>query len=385
MSGVIIGAGIGGLSTAVAMSIHNIDVKVFEAAKEISSVGAGILVPPNAMAILDRYKLGSQVRDAGVAIDSINLVDLKGKIISETGTFHNNNGKVYQTVAIHRGRLQSILLNALPAETVVSNKRCIEIVSTLDDIRAVFHDGTYASGRFFVGADGIHSNVRDSIFPESSLRYSGQTCWRGVADIVLAPEWLSRLTEIWGNGIRFGFVPISESKVYWYATKVEKQGGRDRSSDLKQSLLTLYRDCLDPVREIISSTPVSSIIRDDLADLLPLKSWFSDATVLIGDAAHASTPNLGQGGAQAIEDSWFLAEAIKHCVTIDDAFGKFQKSRKVKAQKVVDASWQIGKATNLSSNVACNVRNTIFRCVPSFVMKKQTRQVYNVNFDTCMR
>ena len=380
MSGVIIGAGIGGLSTAIAMNIHDIDVKVFEAAKEISSIGAGILIPPNAMAILDRYNLEGQVRDAGIAIDSIDLVDLKGRVISETNTFHRSNGKVFQTVAIHRGKLQSILLNALPAGTVISNRRCVGIDSELDFARAVFEDNTFKAGKFLVGADGLHSNVRKSIFQNSSLRYSGQTCWRGVSDIMLSSQWSSRLTEIWGNGIRFGFVPISDSKVYWYATKVEKKGGSDSSFDIRKYLLTLFQRFLEPVEDIISNTPVGSIFRDDLLDLLPLESWFSDSTVLIGDAAHASTPNLGQGGAQAIEDSWFLAKALKNCVTIDDAFETFQKSRKNKAQKVVDVSWKIGKVTNLSNAMACHVRNTIFRCVPSFITRRQAGLVYDVKF-----
>jgi len=378
MEGIIIGAGIGGLSTAIAMNMHSIDVKIFESAKELSSIGAGILIPPNAMAILKKYNLESHIRDLGVAIESIDIVDLKGKKLSETNTYHSNNGEAYQTVAIHRGILQKILLNALPTNTLVSNKRCIEVVSDTNSIRARFGDDTSETGGFLVGADGIHSQVRNSTFPNSALRYSGQTCWRGVSDITLPTKWLSRLTEIWGNGIRFGFVPISESKVYWYATKVAEKNGSDNTADIKQYLQELYQKCLEPVKDIIFNTPTSSIIRDDLNDLLPLKTWFRDSTVLIGDAAHASTPNLGQGGAQAIEDSWFLAESISKYSTTHEAFHTFQKIRIAKAQKVVDASWQIGKITNLSNSIACNVRNTIFRCIPSYMMKKQTSLLYDV-------
>lgn len=111
---------------------------------------------------------------------------------------------------------------------------------------------------------------------------------------------------------------------------------------------------------------------------MPLKSWSFGPVVLIGDAAHASTPNLGQGRAQAIEDSWVLAEKIATCQSRRQAFDRFQASRFAKAQKVVDMSWQIGKVTNLSNSMACKIRDTMMCYTPSFVAKQQFRFIYNV-------
>ncbi len=310
MRGIIIGAGIGGLSTAIAMQMRQINVKVFEAATNLNPIGAGILVPPNAMNILDRYNLAQQVRDGGSPIESLVVIDSEGRGISKTPAHYSKNGIAHQTIAIHRGTLQKILLNALALGTLLTSKQCVEINTGVDGAEATFRDGTKISGEFLVGADGIHSKVRESIFPDSPLRYSGQTCWRGVSNIALPKKWLMQLTEVWGAGLRFGFVPIADTQVYWYATKREEAGGIDDATNIKQQLCDLYGEFLEPVGEIIMQTDPFSIIRDDISDLAPLTSWHSNSAVLMGDAAHASTPNLGQGGAQAIEDSWVLAEKI---------------------------------------------------------------------------
>ena len=380
MRGIIVGAGIGGLSTAIAMQMRDINVKVFEAATSLNPVGAGILVPPNAMTILDRYNLAQQVRGGGCPIESLVVLDSEGKSISKTPAHYSKNGIVYQTIAIHRGALQKILLSALAPDTVFTDKQCLAVSSGVNGAEATFRDGTKVYGEFLVGADGIHSRVRESIFPDSPLRYSGQTCWRGVSNIALPRKWLMQLTEVWGAGLRFGFVPIADAQVYWYATQREDAGGIDDSTNIKQQLFDLYGEFLDPVGEIISQTNPSSIIRNDLSDLMPLTSWFSNSVILVGDAAHASTPNLGQGGAQAIEDSWVLAEKLATCETLQNAFESFQVSRVAKVKKIVNVSWQIGKATNISNEIACKIRNTLFRCVPPFMAKQQSRSIYDVSY-----
>lgn len=380
MRGIIIGAGIGGLSTAIAMQMRDINVKIFEAAHQLNPIGAGILVPPNAMTILDRYKLAQHVRDVGSPIESLAVLDSRGKRISKTPAHYSKNGRIYQTTAIHRGALQNILLGALAPNTLSTNSPCVNVCAGVDDVEATFRDGTKVRGEFLVGADGIHSKVRESIFPNCPLRYSGQTCWRGVSNVTLSRKWLAQLTEVWGAGLRFGFVSISKTQIYWFATKLEAAGGKDDATNIKQKLIQQYREFLDPVGEIISHTDPTLIIRDDISDLAPLKTWFSSSIILVGDAAHATTPNLGQGGAQAIEDSWVLAEKIATCDTLKNAFESFQAARFAKVNKIVNVSWQIGKLTNLTNTMACSIRNTLFRCAPTFMAKQQSRALYDVSY-----
>jgi len=380
MKGIVIGAGIGGLSTAIAMQMRDIPVSIFEAAANLSPIGAGILVPPNAVTILERFALAKQILDSGKIIESLVVVDTRGRTISKTPAFYAKNGQRYPTIAIHRGRLQAILLGALASDTVLTGKQCLQVRTDGEGAEAEFRDGSTVRGDFLVGADGIHSKVREAIFPDSPLRYSGQTCWRGVSSATLPSKWANQLTEVWGLGLRLGFVPIGAGQVYWYATRPVRAGGADDPADIKRQLINLYGEFPDPSAEIISGTEPSVIIRDDISDLAPLKSWFSGSVMLMGDAAHASTPNLGQGGAQAIEDSWVLAEKLSSCKTLQEAYRSFHDSRRARVNRIVNVSWQIGKVTSLSNKMACKMRNTIFRCIPPFMANSQSRSIYDVPY-----
>ena len=380
MNGIIVGAGIGGLSTAIAMRKHHIDVKIYETATQLLPVGAGILVPPNAMNILERYGVADGVRDTGVSIDSLIIFDNNGRKISETPAYFSKNGVQYQTVAIHRGILQDVLLSYLPSDILLTGKSCSHVNAHEGETEVFFEDDTSTKCRFIIGADGLHSKVRESIFPNQKLRYSGQVCWRGISDITLSPAWSKQLSEVWGAGIRFGFVPIDASRVYWYATKSVKKGSISENISIKKMLLDTYSEFPDPITEVISQTDNTLIIRDDINDLSPMKSWFSGAAVLVGDAAHASTPNIGQGGAQAIEDSWVLSEKIANCASLQEAFHEFQATRFSKVQRIVNVSWQIGQATNLTNRTACKIRNSLFRYVPDVIAKQQSRLIYDVPY-----
>lgn len=381
MRGIVIGAGIGGLSTAIGLQMRDIDIKLYEAASNLSPVGAGILVPPNAMTILGRYKLSEHLQDRGHIIETLVVVDTKGDRISKTPADYVNNNGAYRTVAIHRGQLQKILLEALDPSVVITGYTCLKAKGSLQEAEAVFEDGSILSGEFLIGADGIDSKVRKSIFPNSSLRYSGQTCWRGIASVNLAPKWKAQLTEVWGNGLRFGFVQIAPGQVYWYATKRTDRSQKNiGDGNKKERLLKLYSQFFNPVQEVLGQTEATSIIQNDICDLKPLKKWFSNSILLIGDAAHASTPNLGQGGAQAIEDSWVLAEKIANSHSIQQAFEQFQALRFAKVNKIVNVSWQIGKATNISNGIACTIRNALFRSIPPSLAEKQSRLIYDVSY-----
>ncbi|GGY67088.1 hypothetical protein GCM10011613_08960 [Cellvibrio zantedeschiae] len=387
MNGIILGAGIAGLSTAIALRQRNISVKIFEAAKEIQPVGAGILIPPNAMAILERYGLSNLITNAGKTIESMKLVDIKGRLLTHSPAHFSNNGIPNSTIAIHRATLQKILLDAIEPETLFTSKTCRTLNNHPDKVELCFEDQTTATGNFLIAADGIHSNTRRTLFPTSSLHYSGQICWRGITTITLPYQMQTQLTEVWGLGQRFGFVPINNEQVYWYATITDTDQGvknntatKDNSDSSRQQLSNLYKNFPDPVQEIIHTTRPQSIRCDKLYDLNILNQWHSGACVLIGDAAHATTPNLGQGGAQAIEDSWVLAEKITESKTLEQAFTDFQNLRIARAKKIVELSRQIGRISNLSNPVACAIRNTCMRWTPSNLTNKQSQQLYKLPY-----
>ncbi len=380
MSGLIIGAGIGGLATAIALHRRGIQVRVFEAANSLSPLGAGIIVPPNAMNILARYGLAEKVRDAGRQLDSFVILDRWGKSISSVSARYAVRGFSYQAVAIHRGALQQILLRALAVDAVSTGKSCVRISQHAQRVDVPFVDGTTASGEFVIGADGIRSAVRQSLFPHSGLRYSGQTCWRGVAALTLPSAWANQFTEIWGRCGVFGFVQINASQVYWYVTQRASLGGMDDMQQVKQQLGRLHAASIKPVAELIAQTDATQIIRNDLFDLAPLTSWMLGRAVLIGDAAHAMLPNLGQGGAQAIEDAWTLSQMLAAHPDPATAFAHFQAARDDRVRKLAKISRSLAQVSSLCNAPLSRLRNGLFRAIPAGLSARQFRDVYDLPY-----
>ena len=355
-------------------------VQVYEAASALSPVGAGILLPPNAMNILERYGLAEQVRGQGVPIESFAMLDRHGRTISKVSARYMQNRASHQAVAIHRGQLQQVLLGALRPDTLFTGKTLVQISTRSDRIEATFSDGTKASSEFIVGADGIRSAVRKRLFPTSTLRYSGQTCWRGVAALTLPVQWMNQFTEIWGIGGVFGFAPIGEQQVYWYATQKVVADGLDDTDHIKQMLTDTYGSLLEPIAALIAHTQVTHIIRNDLIDLAPLKSWAQGRSVLIGDAAHAVLPNLGQGGAQAIEDSWVLGEMLASSRSCEEAFMRYQKMRLARARKIAGISRNLANISSLCNATVCDIRDALFRRIPAFVTARQFQGIYGMPY-----
>lgn len=370
MNGLIIGAGIGGLTTAIALQRKGIQTELVEAAEALAPIGAGILLPPNALAILARYGLLEQLENAGHSIDAFVVADAKGRLISRSPATYKQGNRHYRTVAIHRGLLQKILLDSFHPEAVTLGHRCRHVASTTKGAEASFENGAIKQADFLIAADGLHSSVRKVLFPDSRVRYSGQICWRGIANTALSGSQANQLTELWGQGTRFGFVPIAERQVYWYTTKLAQSGHAEHAEDSVE-ILRLFQEFGTVAEGLIESTPTGSIIRCPLSDLKPLPAWSSGSVVLLGDAAHAATPNLGQGGAQAIEDSYVLAEKLASEDSVARAFRAFRQSRIAKVTQIVNASRHIGQITNLKHPWACASRNQMARMSASIIRRQQ--------------
>lgn len=346
----IIGGGIGGLTTALACQHFQLDYEVFEAAPEIREVGSGIWVPPNAMQVMHRLGLSDAILKTGNLLESISVGGPDGKrwyslpaskVIPKFG---------FSTVAIHRARLQALLYQALNKSNVHTGKRLKYFTQGDNNVTAFFEDGTQASGHCLIGADGLRSAVRQHLFGDLPLRYSGQSCWRGIVKLQLPEQSTGNMVELWGkrSGQRFAYSHISAEEVYYYATLATTAGGKDELSSVKSFLQSHY-DYFGPVaKTILEAVDPSTIIRTDLFDLQPIHTWTRDNVALLGDAAHATTPNLGQGAAQAIEDAYVLASLLKtQGSNIPAALQSYQQKRIKKAHHIVNTSWKFGQLTNL--------------------------------------
>ena len=369
-AGVIVGGGIGGLCTAVALRQAGVEVRVYEAAAAAGAVGAGIWVAPNAMEALDRLGLAEAVAARGSAIAQVRLFDRRGTVLSTVQGSYLRERFGHTITSIHRAELHKVLLACLEEDIVVFGKRCQSFHENDAGVHVSFDDGTTVAGLFLIGADGLESTVRKQLFPTSRLRYSGETCWRGVAQTQLTGDLHGGTAECWGRGRRFGFSQIGQGAVYWWATQTTAVGGSDDRSTVKTQLSHRFRDFMSPIPELLEATPPDSIIRHDLCDLAPLTSWGTGRVALLGDAAHAPTPNLGQGGAQAIEDAWVLGQSFEATDDYALALRRYERVRKAKATRVTQESWRYGKLASTANPVLCAVRNLLIRMTPTAVSRR---------------
>jgi 2-polyprenyl-6-methoxyphenol hydroxylase-like FAD-dependent oxidoreductase len=360
----IVGGGIGGLCAALALQQRGMACRVFESVKEVRAVGAGIIVAPNVMNVLARLGLADAVRACGIELDSLLLTDEQGRPLLATpqrDELIRDYG--YTLVGLLHSELYGVLLRHLPDGTVITGKTLVRFEENADGVVAHFDDGTYETGRILIGAEMIHSVVRQQMLPNIAPRYSGQTSYRGVANFSLVASGHALAREAWGSKIRLGVVAVSSTQTYWYATLPAPAGTEDPSkAAAKLHLITWAREFAHPGAAVIEATPEARFIRTDMYDLTPLPSWHNGRVVLLGDAAHAATPNLGQGGNQAIEDAWVIASAISQhsaCNDYAQAFADYERIRKPKAEMIVARSRQLGGMVHLPQPWQRALRNTI--------------------------
>lgn len=382
---IIIGGGIGGLCTALALRQKGLTAQVYETVNEIKAVGAGIILAPNAMNVLARLGLADRAKALGMELEHLELTDAAGKklmpVPNKEETIRDFG---FAMIALLRSSLYDLLLKALPPNTVLTDKHFERYQENADDVTAHFTDGTQATGSVLIGADGVRSAVRRQLLPQVQLRYSGQTSYRGVANMALQGAQAHIAREAWGSPIRLGFVPIGFGQTYWYSTVQTPAGGTDADkASAKRQLLAWAQEFDDISRAIIENTPDQNIIRTDMYDLPPLPTWHNGRVVLLGDAAHATTPNLGQGGCQAIEDAFVIAEQLSQLSAQQapqHAFAEYERIRKPKAELVVARSRQLGAMVHLHYGWQRALRNGLLRRIPASMGKKQSQDIHALNF-----
>lgn len=376
----IIGGGIGGLCTAIALRRHGIEARVYEVAPELKAAGAGIWVPINAMQVLQRMGIADEVTARGKRLTYGEVKVLNGPVLSRLDLEALAKQFGHTTVSIHRARLQDILVRALPSGTLVLGSACAGVEERENDVLLRFKNGTEVAADAVIGADGLHSVVRSAVAPHARLRYAGQTSYRGVCRFTIPHEMRGHGGELWGTEGRIGFSPIGRDEVYWFAVEDAPAGGTDAPGTLLKKMERLAVRFPDPIPAILSATREEDIIRTDLYDLKPLDRWWKGRVVLVGDAAHATTPNLGQGGAQAIEDAWALASCIATHGVGPQAFQAYQNLRMRKARQIVTTSWWLGKAAHVKNPIARALRNALMRAIPESASRKQLEQISTLNF-----
>ncbi len=365
----VAGGGIGGLTLAVALRRAGMQVTVLERAPEWRPLGAGITVQMNAMLALRGLGLDEKVAAEGERVRTSAVLDAAGRTLSGMPFAALEEEVGVPSICIHRARLHGVLLEAAGAENVRLGAGVQSYEERGEKIAARLSDGSELEGDLLVGADGLRSVVRAQLLGESPLRYSGYTSWRGVCrNEGLVAE--GHVTESWGAGARFGIVPIGHDEVYWFCTANAPAGERDPEEGPHARLGALFGKWHAPVGELLRRTAPERILRTDILDRPPVKTWSRGRVTLLGDAAHPMTPNMGQGGCQAIEGAAVLARCLQTHSAASEALAAYERARVERANGIVERSWSFGRVGQLKNPAAVFLRDAMVRLTPASVQAK---------------
>jgi 2-polyprenyl-6-methoxyphenol hydroxylase-like FAD-dependent oxidoreductase len=387
-SAVIVGAGIGGLTAALALRRHGWSVRLYEREPALSEVGAGITLWRNALAALDGIGAAAAVAAAGAEAQAEIVATSGGAVLLSGLDFEPIARHVPRPVllAYHRMGLQRALHAQLPDGAVTFGARFVRFDSApgvAGGARVIAHfDGhDSAAADLLVGADGVASAVRAQLLGDGEPRYAGYTAWRGIT--ATPPGWLGPAGEFWGAGDRFGLVPIPERRLYWYAVVTSPPRVAVSPVDQKARLLERFDGYAFGVPEIIAATPAEAILHNDIVDRPPADRWSAGRVTLLGDAAHPTTPNLGQGAAMAIESSVVLARCLAAHDSLSAALAAYEATRRPRTSYVTEASWRLGRVAQWRNPALRALRRALVAWTPASVQLRPVIRLASHDASTC--
>ncbi|MFE7776976.1 FAD-dependent monooxygenase [Streptomyces sp. NPDC057445] len=369
---VVVGGGIGGLTAAIALHQQGWDVTVLERAAALTPAGAGIGLAPNAQRALDVIGLGDRVRSLSAWQGDGGLHTPRGSRLYRTDLSAAAERFGGPLVMVHRATLVDILLSALPDGAV--RPGCTATLADAGDERrpaVVITQGGDLEADLVVAADGINSAVRRALFPaHPGPRYSGYTTWRLV---VPAPDRPFAPHETWGRGHLWGTQPLKDGRVYAYAAAAVPAGGH-AMDDEKAELLRRFGAWHQPVPDIIAAAEPDEVLRHDVHHMAePLPAYHQGRVALLGDAAHAMQPTLGQGGNQAIEDAIVLAHHMDRGPDTGPGLAAYTRERLPRTMAIVRQATRVGRTAMLNNAPAVAVRDVLVaalsRLSPGLVLR----------------
>ncbi len=328
----IVGGGVAGLSMARALRLRGLESEIVERDPAWRIAGAGVYIPGNGMAALDRLGLGDAVRARGAVVERRRLYDERGRTFidfDEAGFWR----PVALPVALHRGDLHDVLADGVEGVAI----RFRTTVSALDDrgdaVVATFSDGTQRQYDLVVAADGIHSSIRETVVGGPRATPAGQVGWRWVVEG--HPEisgWNGWLSKDRG----FLALAIGGGRVYCYAD-VRQREPTDPTGGDPSRLAALLAAFGEPVPGLLADMPPAADVWFSPIEEVP-PTWSKGRVVLVGDAAHASSPNMAEGASLALEDALVLAEELSSAASVDAAVSAFQDRRTARVTWVQETS-----------------------------------------------
>lgn len=374
----IVGGGVAGLTAAIGLRQLGIEATVYERVSILKGIGAGFGLAANAMQAFELLGLRQGVENIGHFLPSYNILDQHGNILVAPNTSSISQNYQQRNFAIHRGELHHFLLQQLLPESVILGKEAVRLEQDNNQVRIYFTDGEAIEADAVIIADGIKSKLRQQLVPSSKPRYAGYTCWRAIIDNTGAV--LTRSSETWGPQGRFGMTPLIGNKIYWYACINAAANSTKFSTFTTRDLQRQFASYHKPITDILASTSDAQLLWNDIIDIKPLKSLAYGRVLLIGDAGHATTPNLGQGACQAIEDVAVLIDQLRETPDLPTAFERVSQRRLRRTRYITNTSWQIGKISQWENPMLIGFRNMAMRILPERIKQLQLSKLLNEDF-----
>jgi FAD-dependent urate hydroxylase len=366
----IVGGGIGGLTLATALRRHGFTPELIEHSSAWRTVGAGMAMQPNGIRVLRALGLGAAVEQAGTVIRHWDYCDQRGNVLAETD-LEALWGDVGPFIGIARAELQRVSV-AASADVPTRLGTWITSLGFDDDgVSVVLSDGSTATYDLVVGADGIGSTVRQLAVDPTPPVYGGQMVWRSLAPI--RPRGLRKLQFLLGDGCFFGLCPVGDGQTYGFGSVAGP-----RISDPVAGRLSRLRERFARFGDIVQQY-LGALERDDQVHCSPVhwvaeERWHMGRVVLIGDAAHASSPMMGQGGSLAVEDAYVLAESLRSAETVQRALADYAERRRRRVRWVRQQS----QITGDSLRLPVPIRNAAFRACGGEMMRQRFRPLATV-------
>ncbi len=338
MNVVIIGAGMGGLTTGIALKKFGHQVRIFEQTEKILPVGAAISLWSNGVKCLNYLGLTEKIAKLGGQMDDLAYVDgLTGDVITQFSLLPLIEEVGQRPYPVARADLQNMLMDEFGRDQIYLGKKMVSLEDKADYVEVHFADGSSTQADLLIGADGTHSLTRTYVLGQQvQRRYAGYVNWNGLVEISedLAPaqQW----TTYVGEGKRASLMPVADGKFYFFLDVPLPAGLDNNRDDYKKLLKQYFVDWCQPVQQLIERLDPQKTNRVEIHDIEPFTQFYKGRVVILGDAAHSTTPDIGQGGCQAMEDAIYLARSLQiNTLGLEDALRRYQNKRNERANELV--------------------------------------------------
>ena len=353
----IIGAGISGLVMAIALRKQGYSPVIFEKSEELKELNAPIILWPNASRVLKNLGLFDKALSKGTIINEWKIQDDAGDEL-KTASLELYDQKA---ICLNRADLFDILLNSIPTDSIVLRKIFQRYQNTNNQVTVHFEDESSENFDLLLASDGLNSKVREQMINDGKAIFRGYMVWRGVLDFTHKDVPENASIEIWGKGKRFGFLPMGNGRLGWWAAYNETPKNHQHMVGRKKKLVNMFRSFNSPASQIINATPEEDIFKSPVFDREPLLKWHEGKVLLIGDAAHPVTPNRWQGACLAIEDAASLASLMKSSPNLESAIHSFEANRIPRTTIIQKETLRHGEVGQWENKWAIRFRNYYVR------------------------